>query len=290
MEQLLERAYETFTDEARRRSIDYRVEVERAAGDRLGRRPGAPDRRQPALERVPGDARRRADPARARPGERHDQRLRRGHGPGDPAREARAALPAVRLRGAPAAPGSGSRSRRSSPARSAAGSTSSRSSAAARASSCCLPRARGGRRSCRSFASASPRRPGAASTTSPRGSSACSIRSSRSLSPRHWPVIRSTRSARSSMRACRSASRSVSSRSRRRIVWFASPFTSASRREIGAASSRSPSRSALADRIRQDDLELVGRQRERLDLEPRAIERRGDLGRERVAIVHRLRR
>ena len=42
-----------------------------------------------------------------------------------------------------------------------------------------------------------------------------------------------------------------------------------------------------ADRVRQDDLELVRRLREGLDLEPRALERRGDLGRERVAIVHR---
>jgi hypothetical protein len=79
-------------------------------------------------------------------------------------------------------------------------------------------------------------------------------------------VIRSTRSDRSSIRAWRSARTSVSSRSSRRIIWFESPLTSASRREIGAASSRRPSRSALPTGVRQHDLELVGRLCEGLHL------------------------
>ena len=97
----------------------------RPAGDRLRRRPRAADRRQPALERVPGDARRRPHLARARAAERHRPRRGRGLGPGHPAGEPRAALPPVRLgrrrrhRPRPA------RSRRSSRARSAAGSSSS---------------------------------------------------------------------------------------------------------------------------------------------------------------------
>ena len=45
-----------------------------------------------------------------------------------------------------------------------------------------------------------------------------------------------------------------------------------------------------ADGVGQHDLELVRRLRQRLDLEPRPLERRGDVGRERVAVVHRERR
>ena len=60
MEQVVERAYETFAEQARSRSIDFSVDDAGPAGDRLRRRPRAADRRQPALERVPRDARRRA--------------------------------------------------------------------------------------------------------------------------------------------------------------------------------------------------------------------------------------
>src|SRR5262245_44729179 len=70
------------------------------------------------------------------------------------------------------------------------------------------------------------------------------MRSSRAVSVRQPSVRSSTRSARSSTRALRSASIVDSMRSRRRIALFESPLTSASRREIGAASSRRPSRSA----------------------------------------------
>ncbi len=56
MAQLLNQAYDRFRDEAARRSIDYRREVHAHPGDRLGRRPRASGRREPALERVPCDA------------------------------------------------------------------------------------------------------------------------------------------------------------------------------------------------------------------------------------------
>ena len=69
----------------------------RAAGDHLGRRPRAAGRRQPALERVPRDARRRAHHAGACSAERHRARGGRGHRAGDPRRGARAAVPPVRL-------------------------------------------------------------------------------------------------------------------------------------------------------------------------------------------------
>ena len=51
-----------------RRAVDRlsAVSVDATPGDRLRRRPRAADRRQPALERVPGDAGRRPDRARAR--------------------------------------------------------------------------------------------------------------------------------------------------------------------------------------------------------------------------------
>ena len=52
-------------EEARRREIDYRRASGVGAGDRLRRRPGAPDDHQPALERVSLDAGRRPHRARA---------------------------------------------------------------------------------------------------------------------------------------------------------------------------------------------------------------------------------
>ena len=47
-----------------------------------------------------------------------------------------------------------------------------------------------------------------------------------------------------------------------------------------------PVAQGAADGVRQHDLELVGRQGESLDLEPRTVERSRDLRRERVAVVH----
>ena len=65
------------------------------AGDRVGRRPRAPDHLQPALERLPLDAGRRPDRPGAADRERNGHGRRRRHRPGDHGRRARADLPAV---------------------------------------------------------------------------------------------------------------------------------------------------------------------------------------------------
>ena len=80
-----------YRDEAQRRAIDYPQDVRDRAGDHLRRRPRAPGRRQPALERVPRDPRRRPHLARARAAERIGARRGRGLRAGDPA-EARERL------------------------------------------------------------------------------------------------------------------------------------------------------------------------------------------------------
>jgi signal transduction histidine kinase len=49
MERLVERAYVTFSEEARRRGIDYRQGARGEAGDRLRRRPRPADHHEPAL-------------------------------------------------------------------------------------------------------------------------------------------------------------------------------------------------------------------------------------------------
>ena len=134
MEQLVEQAYSTFQEQARAPVDRLPRRPQRQPGDRLRRRPRAPDRRQPALERLPRDARRRPDPARARPDQRHGRGRRRGHGARDPRGRAGAALPAVRLGRRQHGAGT-RRSRGSSRPRSAAGSSWTRSSAAARGSS-----------------------------------------------------------------------------------------------------------------------------------------------------------
>ncbi len=99
MEQLLQHAYETFTDEARRRAIDYRVELDAhpvivSDGDRVLQIVG--NLLSNAFKATPDGG---EITPRAQPAERDDQRLRRGHGPRDPGGEPRAALPPVRLRG-----------------------------------------------------------------------------------------------------------------------------------------------------------------------------------------------
>ncbi len=67
MSRLVEQAYQTFGEEARRREIDYRlVETGRTADDRHRRRPRAAGDHEPPRERVPLDAGRRRDRARAR--------------------------------------------------------------------------------------------------------------------------------------------------------------------------------------------------------------------------------
>ena len=114
-----------FRDEARRRSIDYRQEVRDrpvivSDGDRVLQIVG--NLLSNAFRATPDGGRISLELA---------QRTARcsvaveDNGPGHPAGDARAAVPPVRLRDAAAAPGSGSRSRRSSRRRSAVGSTSS---------------------------------------------------------------------------------------------------------------------------------------------------------------------
>jgi len=50
---------------------------------------------------------------------------------------------------------------------------------------------------------------------------------------------------------------------------------------------RTMERAEIADRVRQHDLELVSRLCEGFHLEPGPFERRGDVRRQRVTIVHR---
>ena len=76
MEQLVERAYSTFNEEARRRGIDYRNELQRAAGAHHRRRPRPPDHHEPPVERVPLDARRRPIALGLAAGERDGRRCR----------------------------------------------------------------------------------------------------------------------------------------------------------------------------------------------------------------------
>ena len=73
------------------------------------------------------------------------------------------------------------------------------------------------------------------------------MRASRASIARQPSVSRSTSRPRSSTRAFRSDSIAPSSRSSLRIALFERPFTSARRREIGAASSRQARRHRLAD-------------------------------------------
>ena len=94
---LLDQAYETYRDEARRRGDRLQPRGARPAGDHVRRRPRVAGRRQPSLQRVPGDAGRRAHLARARPAERVGARGGRGLGAGHRARGARASLPCVHL-------------------------------------------------------------------------------------------------------------------------------------------------------------------------------------------------
>ena len=95
MSRLLERAYSTFADEARRRGIEYTQEADGAPvivsdGDRV-----LQDHLQPALQCLPLDARRRPDRARPAELERNRHRRRRRHRPGDRAGGTGPNLPAV---------------------------------------------------------------------------------------------------------------------------------------------------------------------------------------------------
>ena len=95
MEALVERAYNAFGEVARRRAIDYRLDIRRGAGDRHGRRPRSPDHLERALERVPLDARGRPGRGGALGRRRHRVGRRRGQRAGHHRGGARADLPAV---------------------------------------------------------------------------------------------------------------------------------------------------------------------------------------------------
>ena len=143
MERLVDRAYATFGEEARRRGIDYERELDGkpvivADGDRVLQIIS-----NLLVERVPLDARRRPDRPRAAAGERHRARGRRGHRPGHLGGGARADLPAVlvaRRRRHRARSGDRARAR----GRATAAGSSSRASpgGAAASSSCCRRRSR----------------------------------------------------------------------------------------------------------------------------------------------------
>ncbi len=123
MEQLCERAYAAFAEEARRRAIDYRLRARRAPGDRHRRRPRAADHLEPALERLPLDAGGRPHHAVAVGRRRMGVGRRRRHGAGDLGGGARADLPAVLVAGRRRHRARASRSRASSRPRSAGGSS-----------------------------------------------------------------------------------------------------------------------------------------------------------------------
>ena len=99
MGRLLDQAYASFGEEARRRGIEYRYAGEREARDHDRRRPRPPDHLQPAGERLPLDARRRDDRAGPRRRERRRLGRRRRLRPGHQAGRAGAHLPAVLVAG-----------------------------------------------------------------------------------------------------------------------------------------------------------------------------------------------
>ena len=107
MERLVEQAYTAFSEEARRRAIDYRRDVAAQPvivtdGDRVLQI--ISNLLANAFRWTPDGGRIGLEP---RPGERHRPGGGRRHGPGDHRGGARADLPAVRLAGRPAAPGLG---------------------------------------------------------------------------------------------------------------------------------------------------------------------------------------
>ena len=217
-----------YRDEARRREIDYRQEVRDAARDHLGRRPRAAGRRQPALERVP--ARRRTAAASSSRSRSRTARSRRGGGLRARASRAESRERLFRPFVSDSTGGTGlglAIAQGALRPRSAAGSSSSRNRATGRGSSS----------SCRRLSEARRSRAGARRSTG-SAARAASMRASRASIARQPSVSRSTSRPRSSTRALRSDSISPSSRSSLRIALFERPFTSARRREIGAASSR----------------------------------------------------
>ena len=256
MGQLLDQAYETFSEEARRRSIDYRQEARDrpvivSDGDRVLQIVG--NLLSNAFRATPDGGRITLELGAD---ERHRERDGRRLGAGDLSRRSRSGCSARSSPRAAAARGSASRSRRSCRRRSAAGSRSTRRWGAARgSSSSCRYLAALGGFGAGQFDGLVRRSAGGcelAACRCARGSrfamSSCSIRASRTFIERQPSVSSSTRSARSSMRALRSESSVASIRSRRRIELLCRPLTSARRREIGDAVLRGGRRGARRER------------------------------------------
>ena len=229
MGRLLERAYSTFAEEARAPRDRVHARDGRRPGDRLGRRPRAADHLEPALERVPLDARRRADRARAREPTN-----------GTVAVDVADSGPGIARRRS--ASGSSARSGRRDGHGTGLGLPIARELAVALGGRIELDSevGRGSRFRlfCRSRGR-SRRFRGASRPARPRWRR--STRASRSSTPFQPDDTRSTSRARSSTRACRSASRSPSSRSSRRIAWLSRPRISAMWRATGSTSARRPS-------------------------------------------------
>ena len=98
MGRLVEQAYDSFGDEARRRDIALHDRWRRlGTDDHHGRRPCVPGDHQPAEERVPLDARRRLGRARPRRCKRHGARRRDGQRAWNPERGRPADLQPVRV-------------------------------------------------------------------------------------------------------------------------------------------------------------------------------------------------
>ena len=218
MRALCERAYATFAEEAKARGIDYELELDAGAvlitdGDRVLQI--VTNLLSNALRWTPEGG--RVDLGLSAAERRGDGGGRR-HRAGDRAEERGADLPAVLVR----------RRRRHGPR--------PRDRARARA---------GARRPARAAQRARPRQPLRARATGAgwlsrlldarrggrrrrrRASARSSSSPSRSSTLRQPEAMRSTSSARSSTRACRSARMSPSMRSSRRITWFVRPRTSA---------------------------------------------------------------